>query len=291
MRSMTGFGSAEVVGRYGNIHVEARSYNHRFLDIRLRVHRVYQSLEPKIFLWTRDRLVRGRVEISVQLTEGKEEGAPFVLNEAVLRFYLEAEKRLREQFGLPGSLDIPAVLGLRDLLVAREETPKAEDEWPLVEQALARAVQELETMQHQEGVAIRADLQGRIDFLGARLAAIREQARSLPGQLRQKLQNRIGEVFDTDQVDASRLAQEIIYYTDKADITEEIVRLSSHLEACRKDLEGGGVTGKRLEFLTQEILREVNTIGSKAGHTDIIHAVVDMKTELEKIRENAQNLQ
>lgn len=291
MKSMTGFGSAEAVGKRGRILVEARSYNHRYLDIRVRVHRMYQPLEPRVFLWARDRLARGRVEISVQVAETNQGPSVYALNEGNLKFYLDAQRRVQEEFGVTGSLDIPTLFGLRELFVSSEETQNAENEWPVVQDALALAVERLEVMQEREGGVIQEDLKGRLLFLLSRLKEIRILANSLPDQMRERLRERIQEMVGSEQVDQQRLAQEIVYHCDKMDITEEIVRLESHLDLCEKGLQGGSMTGKRLEFLAQEILRELNTINSKTSQTQIIYAVVDMKTELEKIRENAQNLQ
>lgn len=291
MKSMTGFGSAEAVGTRGNVHVEARSYNHRFLDIRLRVHRFYQPFESRIYLWARDRMARGRVDISVQLNPGSHVPAPYALNEPILKFYLGAQKRLQEEFGLPGRLDIPALFGLGELFTHPEDLQDVEEEWPVVRQTLAHAVEGLEAMQEREGTAIQEDLRGRILFLRSRLAGIRSVSDMLPDRVRERLRTRIEEMCGPEQVDQQRLAQEIVYYCDKMDITEEIVRLESHFEVCQKGLEDGSITGKRLEFLAQEILRELNTINSKSAQAEIIYGVVDMKIELEKIRENAQNLQ
>lgn len=291
MKSMTGFGSAEAVGKAGNVHVEARSYNHRFLDIRLRVHRLYQPLESRIYLWVRDRLARGRVEISLQLSQASQSPAVYALNEPLLKFYLETQKCLQEEFGLPGRLDVPALLSLRDLLVHPEDLLTVEEEWPVVQKALSLALERLKAMQESEGSAIQEDLKGRVLFLKNRLEGIRSTAGMLPDQTRERLRARIEQMCGLEQVDHQRLAQEIIFYCDKMDITEEVVRLESHFEACEKGLQDGTIAGKRLEFLTQEILRELNTINSKATQTEVIYHVVDMKTELEKIRENAQNLQ
>lgn len=291
VKSMTGFGSAVTSGKHGNVRVEARSYNHRFLDLRVRVHKVYQSLEPRIYQWTRERLNRGRVEISVQLCESWRTGETYVLNEAALRFYLEAERRLQKEFGLPGRLDVPTLFGLRDVFVSTEDLCDPSDDWPAIEEGLRLALQKMEAMQEKEGTAIRDDLRNRILFLASRLAEVRAASEGLPEQAREKIRSRLTGLFGADAVDQQRLAQEIVYACDKMDVTEEMVRLESHLSACETALREGSITGKRLDFLAQEMLRELNTVNAKAGHLNIVYAIVDMKTEVEKIRENAQNLE
>jgi len=291
MKSMTGFGAAERVGSQGKIEVEARSYNSRFLDVKLRLSKSIQPFESRLYQWTKDRFVRGRVEISIQWKEISDEPVDLQLNQGVLNFYLDLEKRLRNDFGVPGTLDISSLLNCRDLLAAAEDPVDMEQEWPHVLKVLQEAAEKLEEMQQQEGAAINRDLSGRIDFLSEQLEGIKAAARGLPEKYRERLEERLAQLLSKDQCDPQRLAQEVVLYSDKIDITEEIVRLDSHLNLCRKSLADEGMRGKRLEFLIQEIHRELNTIGSKSQNTDIIYRVVDMKTELEKIREQSQNIQ
>jgi uncharacterized protein (TIGR00255 family) len=149
----------------------------------------------------------------------------------------------------------------------------------------------MEEMQEQEGVALRQDLLKRVGRLSEKLEQIRPIAKEVPIKFRERLEERIASVMNQVQCDPQRIAQEIVLYTDKADVTEEVVRLSSHLGTCERALTDDSMTGKRLEFLVQEIYREVNTIGSKTPSADITYLVVDMKSELEKVREQSQNLQ
>jgi uncharacterized protein (TIGR00255 family) len=290
MKSMTGFGSAEQAGPRGSLSVEVRSYNHRFLDLRLRVSRPLQSLEPKIYLWARNRLARGRVEMLVKLEEG-EAGFPLEFNPFALRFYLDLEKRLSQEFGVPGKLDMAAVLQLREVVSGQEEAAGREDIWPGVLATLEAAVVRLEEMQTREGSVLQADLLERFRFLSEQLRAVESLTREAPGQFRQKLEERIARLLPPESADPQRLAQEVVLYADRIDVTEEIVRLGSHLEVCRQGVGDGSMGGKRLDFMAQEIHRELNTIGSKSPHSEIVQRIVGMKTELEKIREQIQNIQ
>lgn len=290
MKSMTGFGAAEAAGARGKVQVEARSYNHRFLDVRVRVSRSLQRMEPRIHAWARKRFVRGRLEVIVQWEDAPDAMPSLQLNEPALRFYLDLGKRLREEHGLPGRLSVPVLLRLREVVAFRETQENADEEWEVLRQALEGAATRLEAMQDREGETIRQDLLERIRWLGGELDRVRGLAEDLPERFREKLEERLARLLEPDQVDAQRIAQEIVLYADKVDITEEMVRLRSHLDACEKELDDGTMTGKRLDFLSQEIHRELNTIGSKSPKTEIIHCVVGMKTELEKIREQSQNL-
>ncbi len=291
MRSMTGFGSAEREGRGGSIRIEIRSYNHRFLDLRLRVARPLQALEPRIYQWARDRLVRGRVEMNVHWEEQAGGAQPLRLNEAALSFYLDLEKRLRDEFGVVGSLDMQALLRLRELVVLAEESPDTAEEWAVVLPTLEEAVEKMERMQESEGLALQEDLLERIRRLMEQRERIENLSGDVPARFRERLEERIASLVNRPELDPQRIAQEVVLYTDRMDVTEETVRLSSHLASCEKALRDGSMTGKRLEFLTQEINREVNTIGSKTPSADVTYVVVDMKSELEKIREQSQNLQ
>jgi len=290
MKSMTGFGSADGEARRGTLHVEMRSYNHRFLDLRLRLHRDLLPLESRIHGWARRRLERGRVEIRVEREEGEADAAALRFRPEAMAFYLDAARRLREAYGVPGELDVCTALRLRDVVSSVDERDDPEETWSEVSPVLERALGTLEAMQEREGGELQADLLQRVEALGAELGAVERTAQTLPALYRERLREKIAQLMDPDRYDPQRFAQEIVLYVDKIDVTEEIVRLKSHLALVKASLEAGSLPGKRLDFLAQEILREVNTIGSKNTHPEIVYAVVAMKTELEKIREQAQNL-
>jgi uncharacterized protein (TIGR00255 family) len=204
---------------------------------------------------------------------------------------MDLEKRLREDLGVQGALDVQTLVRLRDLVVVTEESPDVEQEWPHILEALQEAVGKMEEMQEREGEALRQDLLKRVRRLMEQLERIRALSRGVPNRFRERLEEKVSKLLNQVDFDPQRIAQEIVLYTDKTDITEEIVRLTSHLGSCEKTLTDGSMTGKRLEFLTQEIYREVNTIGSKTPSADITYVVVDMKSEIEKVREQSQNLQ
>ncbi len=292
MKSMTGFGTAQVEGVQGTILVEMRSYNHRFLDLRLRLHRELLFLEPHIHAWARRHLTRGRVEIRVQWEDLMRDELPLRFRPEVLRFYLNLQEGLRDMFGLSGSLDVCTALRLKEVVSQVEEHPPADVEtaWAALEPALEEALKALEKMQEREGRILRDDLLARIRTMDHELERVADVARGLPETYRRKLEERVAQLLAPESYDPQRIAQEIVLHVDRIDITEEIVRLRSHLDLCSTSMHAGALEGKRLDFLAQEILREVNTIGSKNTHPDIVYGVVNMKTEIEKIREQAQNL-
>jgi len=290
MRSMTGFATAQAQGKHGAIHVEMRSYNHRFLDLRLKVHREVLPLEARIHAWARRRLERGRVEIRVRWEEHRLDELPLRFRPEVLRFYLDLEQRMRDEFRLTGGLDVCAALRLKEVVSSTEECLDTEEAWADVQPVLESALRSLQEMQEHEGRLLQQDLTQRILTVLRELERVEEVARSLPEMYRQRLEEKVSRLLEPERYDPQRFAQEIVLYVDRIDVTEEIVRLRSHLDLCRRSMDAGDLSGKRLDFLAQEILREVNTIGSKNTHPDIVYGVVNMKTELEKIREQAQNL-
>jgi uncharacterized protein (TIGR00255 family) len=288
---MTGFGCAEREHGRGVIRIEMRSYNHRFLDLRLRVARPLQPMEPRVYAWAKNRLVRGRVELNVHWEALAGTGEPLRLNEDALTFYLHLGRRLREEFGVEGTLDVNTMVRLKDLVVSQEESPDLEKDWSVLHETLEDAAAQMEQMQDREGRVLQEDLLGRVVRLMEQCGRIEAMSGDVSDRFRARLEEKVSRLADGSNVDPQRIAQEIVLYADKTDITEEMVRLSSHLNSCHEALKDGSMTGKRLEFLAQEIHREVNTIGSKTPSAEVTYLVVDMKSELEKVREQSQNLQ
>jgi uncharacterized protein (TIGR00255 family) len=213
------------------------------------------------------------------------------LNEDALTFYLDLGRRLREEFGVGGMLDVNTMVRLKDLVILPEEAADLEKDWSVLHQALEEAAAQMEQMQDREGRLLQEDLLHRVGCLMERCGRIEAMSEDVSGRFRARLEEKVSRLTDGSNVDPQRIAQEIVLYADKTDITEEVVRLSSHLKSCDEALRDGSMTGKRLEFLAQEIHREVNTIGSKTPSAEVTYLVVDMKSELEKVREQSQNLQ
>lgn len=292
MKSMTGFGSGEAPGPRGKIQAEVKSINHRFLDIRVRLPRVYQGFEPRLYQWLRERTERGRVEMSVQLVENSGQGSPLriTLNRCMAEGYIDMAKQLKEEYHVAGELDLKTLLGLHDVAQVRENIEVGEQDWYAIVEAAQAALQAMVEMQTSEGDAISRDLQDRLATIESRLSEIETVAKDLPGQFRERLERRISQILQIEGADPQRIAEEVALFADKIDITEEIVRVRSHLTQVRHAFSTCALLGKRLEFLVHEIHREATTMGAKGQDSRITYCVVDIKTELEKIREQAQNL-
>ena len=290
---MTGFGVGEATAGRGRIRVEVKSFNHRFLEIRIRLPKVYQGFEPRLYPWVRDRVERGRVELLVQLLEHDKQGSscPIVLNRETVEAYINLARQVKEHYGVSGTLNVNTLLTLHEVFQPHEDIVVDDEEWNPLVQATERALKEMAAMQSREGEMISKDLDARVGMIEVRLAEIGEIAKDLPGQFRERLERRISQILPFEGTDPQRIAEEVVLYADKTDITEEIVRIQSHVGQLRLALSTGLRPGKKLEFLVQEIHREVNTMGAKSQDYRISHLAVDIKTELEKIREQTQNLQ
>ena len=291
IRSMTGYGAGQ--GARGGIlaRVELRSVNHRFLDVALRISRDFGGLEDRIRERLRAALSRGRISVSVDIETGGAAGH-LVLDEGLAAEYRTILRILEEKHGLPLAADAVAFAQLPD--VVRRESPKiaGEDVESALDEAMDAALSQLDAMRRKEGDALRKDLIGRLDRLDEVLGAIERAAEGAAERTQRRLLERVAAMVPEGVVpDAERLATEIAILAEKADIAEEIVRFGAHVTAFRDFLEKGEAVGRRMDFLLQEMNREANTIGSKSGSADIAHLVVEAKEEVERLREQGQNVE
>ena len=292
VRSMTGFGRGEAASAGFQATVEARSVNNRFCEVRLRLPRTLGAFENEAQSLVKSRMARGKIDVSVQVqqTDGAELGLS--VNGSVARGYTQLLTELLRETQIDDKIRLTHLLGFSDIFdkEADEETT-AEDAWKVVKEALALALDSLDKMRVQEGNALRTDLQARLDGLKVELVSVEERAPERIAENRERLVQRIGELFEDERVDPERLEVEIAILADRLDVSEEIVRLYSHFEQFGEAIASDEPIGRRLNFLTQEMNREVNTIGSKANDAQIATHVITMKELLEQIREQVSNVQ
>jgi len=292
MKSMTGYGKAMVAGEDFSVSVDLKTVNNRFLDIHLRVGSELAALEPSIKKRITARLSRGRVDVTVSMERAAQ--MAYELNRPLIAGYINALKQLKQDFDLAGELDInvlaripgalqPARNGIDERMIAA------------LEQALDQALDELEKMREQEGEALKNELRDRVKKIETLVPVIESSAAGLADAYRLRLQKRIGELLNRGgqvvEVDPSRLAQEVAYLADRSDVSEEMVRLRSHLTQFQEALDAPGETGKMLDFLLQELNREANTTLSKSTDLAIKEAGLAIKAEVEKLREQVQNVE
>lgn len=287
VRSMTGYGRgvAEQDGRRAT--VEIRSVNHRFLDLKLRGAPVPAALEEQIAARVRASVERGSVTVSVHVVAPPGAAAARIDPEAARRAY-DQLAALAGHLGI-GAPDLALVLAQPGVVAPGDAA--GDDADPQVLAALDAALAQLARMRSAEGQALAAELTARLEELTALRASIAGVAAGVPAQLAKRLDERVRRLLEDAELDPGRLAQEVAVLADRADVTEELVRLASHLDQARALLGAPGAVGRRLDFLVQEIGRELNTIGSKSASAGITTSVVDAKAVLEKVREQAQNVE
>jgi uncharacterized protein (TIGR00255 family) len=291
VKSMTGFGRGRSTTAEVEIISEIRAVNHRFLDISLRVPRLYTSFEPQIRKIVSERIGRGKIDIAVSRTGGKGGLMEIMLDTQLAEGYYKCLLELKERFGLAGEIRISDMLTLRELIVPLEKEQDIEEELPLVEESVAKALDALDTMRKTEGNTLWADIEKRLAAIRETAGLIAPLVDQVTAMAKEKLAKRVQDLTGGLELDQERLLQEVALIADRSDVTEELTRLNSHVEqflACR---QVGSPLGRKLDFLLQELLREVNTIGSKSASSEIAKYVVNMKAELEKVREQTQNIE
>ena len=289
---MTGYGKAMVAGDDFSVSVDLKTVNNRFLDIHLRVGSELASLEPSIKKRITSRLSRGRVDVTVSMERVAQ--IAYEINRPLIAGYVSALKQLQQDFNIAGELDInviaripgalqPARNGIDDRITGA------------LERALDQALDELERMREQEGEALKKELRERVQKIEALVPVIEASAAGLADAYRLRLQKRIGELLNRGgqviEIDPVRLAQEVAYLADRSDVSEEMVRLRSHLSQFQEALDASGDAGKMLDFLLQELNREANTTLSKSTDLAIKEAGLAIKAEVEKLREQVQNVE
>ena len=292
MKSMTGYGRGMVAGDDFSVSVDLKTVNNRFLDIHLRVGSELASVEPLIKKKITSRLSRGRVDVAVSMERAAL--IAYEINRPLIAGYVTALKQLQKDFDLAGELDInvlaripgaiqPARNGIDEKMIAA------------LDQALDQALNELEKMREQEGEALKRELRERVQKIETLVPIIESSAAGLADAYRVRLQKRIGELLNRGgqvvEIDPVRLAQEVAYLADRSDVSEEMVRLRSHLAQFQEALDAPGEAGKMLDFLLQELNREANTTLSKSTDLVIKEAGLAIKAEVEKLREQVQNVE
>lgn len=292
MRSMTGFGRGSVSDSEYSISVEIKTVNNRFLDINLRLSSELQELESTLKRLIQARLSRGRVDVNLQYDRSDE--VNYELNRPLITGYLTAIKEMQEEFALAGEPDLNVIARLPNALTPKRDELSSEF-YAAAETAAVAALADLERMRAGEGEMLKAELESRIEAIEARLPAIESESEDIADEYRQRLEKRIGDMLAKSEsqieIDQGRMAQEAAYLADRSDISEEIARLRTHLEHFRTIMEDDTEVGKRLDFLTQELNREANTITSKTGNMTVKENALQIKSEIEKIREQVQNVE
>jgi uncharacterized protein (TIGR00255 family) len=290
MKSMTGYGAATGAAEGVGLSVEIRSVNQRFFDLKLNAPREYLGQEADLRRKVAAHVDRGRVELFISRNALSRQ-TTIALQEDVAAGYVAAWKKLRDRFGLAGELELSLLAGRQEIFQAQERATDLEAELEAVYGLVEKALVAHSRAREVEGKHLARDMRERVARLRAIRRDVAKRAKALAPALRERLETRLVAILGKDAIEPARLAQEVAVLADRADVTEELVRLEAHLVAMGELLKSAEPVGKRIDFLLQEINRELNTIGSKANDLEVTNLVVDGKAEVEKIREQVQNVE
>jgi uncharacterized protein (TIGR00255 family) len=291
VKSMTGFGRGEGDTTLGKLSLEVRSINHRYCDINIKLPKRLAPFENRMKEAIRSQVSRGRVDVSLKLDSLGEEKVQLHVDFHLAEQYYQAFQSLREKLQLRDEVTLALLAGSKDLITAKEEAGDIEPYWQEILPILKGSFQNLDEMKRIEGESIAKDVQQRLEYMAQQLAAIKQQFLSRLAAYQIRLRERLQSLLKGMEADPSRFQQEVAFLAERTDITEEIVRTESHLAQFITFLEEAEPVGRKMEFLLQEIHREVNTLSAKANDAEISQRVVEIKSELEKIREQVQNIE
>ena len=293
IKSMTAYGRGVYESDDSIYIAEVKSLNNRYRDIIIRISRDFQLLEDEIKSFVSSKIMRGRIEISVQV-EGKKDSElnyALDLNIPLLKSYIRIFDILKERFGIKGNITPEQICQLKDLIIIKPVEPDLEKSRSGIREAIEHAFTSFDEMRTREGNVIEKDFQNRVGIIKKYLIEIEKKSPLVTEEYRKKLKEKIENISTGMEIDENRLLQEIAIFANRSDITEEILRAKSHLEQFLSYMASNDPIGRRLDFLIQEINREVNTIASKASDSDISLNAVEIKSEMEKIREQVQNIE
>ncbi len=287
---MTGYGLANFENDTHIIHVEVKTLNSKFLDLNMKYPKQFSDKEIELRNLIAEHLVRGKVNLTIEFTTKDSDELPVTINEGLFKAYVNTYKGLAQQVGEEEAEIFKLALQSPNVSISNPEKSRQPEEWEALKSQLLIALERCNEFREDEGGALFVKLKENIQEISSRLANVRAEEPRRKDKIKEKIRNHFAEWLDDIEIDQNRFEQELIYYFEKLDITEEIVRLETHLNYFMKILENGDAQGKKLGFISQEIGREINTIGSKANDVKIQQEVIQMKDELEKIKEQTLNI-
>lgn len=290
IKSMTGYGKGNISENLRNYQVEIKSVNHRYLDISVKMPRVLSYLEEDVKKVISSKVKRGKIDVFVTFENSSTEGKEIKINNEIAKMYINQLKQLAEEENILANIEVTEISKYPDVLSIQNTQDDEQIKKELIE-ATTIATDKLVQMRQVEGSKMAEDLLKRIEKINQKIEKISELSTGLIEEYVVKLENRIKEILKNQEIDESRLAQEVVIYADKCSIEEEVTRLKSHISQFKELINSDDAVGKKLDFIIQEMNRETNTIGSKANNLEITNGVIDIKTEIENIREQVQNIE
>lgn len=291
IKSMTGFGRSEVTTKERKIIVEMKAVNHRYCDINIRMPKKLGFFEASIRNLMKKYISRGKIDVFITYEDYTENNLCVRYNEEIAREYLAHIGKISETFGLEMGMNASRLSRYPEVLTLEEQTMDEEELWKVLESAVTEACEKFVETRAREGENLRQDLLGKLDHMVEMVAKVEERYPDLVAAYHKKLTDKVQELLDGAGIDESRIATEVTIYADKICVDEETVRLRSHIEHTRQTLLEGESIGRKLDFIAQEMNREANTILSKANDLEISNVAIDLKTEIERVREQIQNIE
>lgn len=291
IKSMTGFGRSELVEEDRKITVEMKSVNHRYLDVNIKMPKKLNFFEAAIRNELKDYIQRGKVDIFITYEDYTESNICVKYNREVAAEYMKYLEQMAQDFSLDNDVRVSALSRYPEVLSMEEQTIDEEELWQMLSKAIGNAAEGFVTTRIKEGENLKEDLLAKLDGMLSHVEYITARSPEIIAQYRQKLEDKVKELLDDAQIDESRLLTEVTIFADKVCVDEELVRLKSHIETMRENLIQGGSIGRKLDFIAQEMNREANTILSKANDLEISNRAIELKTEIEKVREQIQNIE
>ena len=291
LKSMTGFGRCEIVNEQQKITVEMKAVNHRYCDINIKMPKKLSIFEAAIRNLLKKYIQRGKVDVFITYEDYTENNMVLRYNEELAAEYLRVIRKMSEQFGIENDVRTSSLSRYPDVLTLEEQSIDADELWSVLEEALTKACEQFVETRLAEGENLKIDLVGKLDAMLLNVDYIEKRSPEILAEHRQRLEAKVKELLGDSTIDESRIITETTIFADKICVDEEIVRLRSHITSTRAALMEGGSIGRKLDFIAQEMNREANTILSKANDLEVANRAINLKTEIEKVREQIQNIE
>ena len=291
IKSMTGFGRAEAVSKERKVSVELKSVNHRYLDLNIKMPKRLSYFEGEIRNVMKTYIRRGKVDVFITYEDYTMGGMALKYNAELAKEYLGYLNQMSEELGIENDIRVSTLSRYPDVFTMEEQAPDEEELWNFLEGSLHEACRKFVETRQREGANLKQDLLGKLDGLEAKVDVVEKRSPEVVKAYREKLEAKMHELLEDNQIDDSRIAAEVILFSDKICNDEETVRLRSHIHGMRKILDENEGVGRKMDFMAQEMNREANTILSKSNDLTVSNAAIDLKTEIEKIREQIQNIE
>ena len=291
LKSMTGFGRCEMATDEYKISVEMKAVNHRYLDLSIKMPKKFNYFEAAIRTQLKKYIQRGKVDVFISYEDYTDEKMSLKYNRSLAGEYMDYFRQMADELGIPNDATVMRLARCPEVFTMEQAPEDEEHMWQILEKAIGEAAEKFVETRTREGETLKQDLLGKLDYMVTLVDQIEERSPKIVEEYRAKLEDKVKELLEGSSVDEGRIAAEVVIFADKVCTDEETVRLRSHIEATRKELTAGGSVGRKLDFIAQEMNREANTILSKANDLEVSDCAIALKTEIEKVREQIQNIE